>query len=418
MPKWIKDNSSKLGLSYYEHDTEKIGASRSRRLKRYYRLVFKHPMTKKTVTDYFGWESDFKGGKSEIEHLAQTFKTNRKLRQAPCSYKEYLIQRERRLTEESEAERKAKAEEERLNRIVFSRVFDESLFYKPDNEYKRNTILFYNRWLKGDLGSKRLDEIKLLDLQRIEKRMRQEGRAEKTIKTIKEIVRPVYTYARRHELYFGSSPTEFFLEGQKISNAREAYYSPIQANQLLVALKARSIHVYRIALISLNTGMRFGEIAALRWQDISIENETIYIAKPKNGEARTVQIVPAVREVFIEMRRGKKGELIFPDKNGNVMGKIPNTFPRVIDSLGFNEGVTDRRQKLTFHSLRHTTASWLAIEGYDIRLIAEVLGHKTLQMSMRYSKLNSETIKKAMTETLCKNHDDGQGEIIPLRAIA
>lgn len=84
------------------------------------------------------------------------------------------------------------------------------------------------------------------------------------------------------------------------------------------------------------------------------------------------------------------------------MKKVSNTFPKVIKELGFNSGVTDRRLRLGFHSLRHTAASWMANQGIEMQVIAKVLGHKTLAMTMRYSHINDQTVKAAMSVLECK----------------
>jgi len=67
-----------------------------------------------------------------------------------------------------------------------------------------------------------------------------------------------------------------------------------------------------------------------------------------------------------------------------------------VDELGLNDGIDDRRLKVVFHTLRHTAASWLVNQGITLPVIAKILGHKTLQMTERYSHVNDESVKKAM----------------------
>jgi len=62
----------------------------------------------------------------------------------------------------------------------------------------------------------------------------------------------------------------------------------------------------------------------------------------------------------------------------------------------FNKGVTDPRQKITFHTLRHTFASWLAINGTPILTIKELLGHQSLAMTERYSHLSPDHKRQAV----------------------
>jgi len=61
----------------------------------------------------------------------------------------------------------------------------------------------------------------------------------------------------------------------------------------------------------------------------------------------------------------------------------------------FNVGVDDRRQRVTFHTLRHSHASWLAIQGESLLVIKEALGHKDLKMTQRYAHLADEARRRA-----------------------
>jgi integrase len=63
--------------------------------------------------------------------------------------------------------------------------------------------------------------------------------------------------------------------------------------------------------------------------------------------------------------------------------------------LGFNEGITDRREQVTFHSLRHTHASWAVMAGVALYVVSKALGHKTLTMTARYSHLAPDSHRTA-----------------------
>ncbi len=91
----------------------------------------------------------------------------------------------------------------------------------------------------------------------------------------------------------------------------------------------------------------------------------------------------------------ENSELVFPSRNGKKRKQISKTFDRTIKELGLNNGVRDRRQKLTFHSCRHTCASWLVQAGVPLFTVKEILGHSTIALTERYSHLAPSTFRQA-----------------------
>jgi site-specific recombinase XerD len=74
---------------------------------------------------------------------------------------------------------------------------------------------------------------------------------------------------------------------------------------------------------------------------------------------------------------------------------VSQAFARSVDRLGLNAEVTDRRQMITFHSLRHSFASWLALQGESLVVIRELMGHKSFEMTKRYAHLIPDRKRKA-----------------------
>jgi integrase len=71
-------------------------------------------------------------------------------------------------------------------------------------------------------------------------------------------------------------------------------------------------------------------------------------------------------------------------------------FLRLAEKLKLNKDVTDPRQKACFHTLRHTFASWLALQGETLLTIKELMGHKTITMTMRYAHLIPDQKRRAV----------------------
>jgi site-specific recombinase XerD len=113
------------------------------------------------------------------------------------------------------------------------------------------------------------------------------------------------------------------------------------------------------------------------------------------------------------MRPGGQNEIVFKDKKGMRVKQVSNSFDRAVRDLKFNEGVTDRRQRVCFHTPRHTFASWLVEAGTDLYTVKELMGHGTLAMTERYSHLSENTCRAAVRK-LEKAVSGRQGKVVPL----
>lgn len=301
---------------------------------------------------------------------------------------------------------------ERAHALMFNNIFSQ---YCESNSLKkslRDEINYSKNWIAPAIGNKRLDEIILLDLERIRKRMTSAGNAARSVQYVKSIIRQVYHFAIDHKIYSGEVPTANFLKRQKIDNRRQRYLSHEEATLLLEEIKKHSATTYRVSLLSLNSGMRFGEIAGLLWQHVDTDRKEILVVDAKNGESRAVYMTAAAVQMFAEMQRGAANELVFPATNGKRMERISNVFAAAANHIGLNEGITDRRMKFVFHSLRHSCASWLVNSGVELPVIAKILGHKTLAMTMRYSHVNDRTVRNAMS--LLDDQQQTAGKIVSI----
>ena len=298
--------------------------------------------------------------------------------------------------------------------LILDNIFGQYCEANGHKKSLRDEINYFKNWIGPAIGSKRLDEILLLDLERIRKEMVKADKAPRSIQYVKSIIRQVYHYAAEHKLYSGEVPTLHFLKKQKLDNRRHRYLTPEEADTLLAEVRRHSETTYRVSLLSLNSGMRFGEIAALRWQHVITDNREILIIDPKNGESRGVYMTDTVLQMFQGMERGRQEELVFPSQTGEKMKRVSNVFGNAVKQLGLNDGITDRRMRVVFHSLRHSCASWLVNSGVELPTIAKILGHKTLSMTMRYSHVNDATVRGAM-QLLDQQQQRKEEKVVNLR---
>ena len=286
---------------------------------------------------------------------------------------------------EMRAEEKALKDQEAA-KITMSKLWDH---LEAEKGHKPSFNSDEGRWrlyIKPTLGDMDPADITRDHVKAIFEKMTKQGKSEATQRQVFTLIKRIVNLG----VYDGlCQPLQFKIKMPKLNNARERYLSRDEAQTLLDKLKStkRGLQTYHICLLSLNTGARFGEIAALKWADVNLDQKSIYIGDSKNGYARTVYMNEAVYEMFQGIKKGQPQELVFPSKTGGVMDQVSRKFFRTLDDLKLNKGIDDARQKICFHSLRHTFASWAVIEGCDIYRLKEVLGHKSIEMTMRYAHL-------------------------------
>jgi integrase len=234
-----------------------------------------------------------------------------------------------------------------------------------------------------------------------------------TVKHVLVLIRQLINKAIVWGKWHGENPIKK-VKLPKLNNSRERFLSGEEAQLLLKELENVSYQLYNIALISLHTGMRAGEIFALKWGHIDIDNGMIHIADPKSGHARKAFMTNTIKEMFKtlddeqskqiddskseEVDDGKSEKFVFESRVNTKIDHVSHAFWHAVDRLGFNKGIKDARQKVTFHTLRHTFASWLAMQGTPILTIKELLGHQSLAMTERYSHLGPDQKKEAIDD--------------------
>ena len=254
----------------------------------------------------------------------------------------------------------------------------------------------YHTHLAKPFDHKRMDEISSFDLERLKADLSKKGLAPATVKHCLVIVRQIYNKAAVWGTYKGENP----IVGVKmpvLQNRRERFLSRSEADAILNALKARSGQLHDMALLSLHCGLRAGEIFNIRGQDLDFKNGLINISDPKNTIARKAYMTGTVREMLKAWPVQSPDELLFKDNRhtGQIKG-VSQTYRSVINDLKLNDGISDRRHKVLFHTLRHTFASWLALQGETILTIKELLGHRTLAMAERYTHLIPDHKRRAV----------------------
>jgi integrase len=157
-------------------------------------------------------------------------------------------------------------------------------------------------------------------------------------------------------------------------------------------IKACPANIRPIVLMALHTGMRRGEILSLDWEHVDLKRRQLRVVDTKNNESRVVPINEILYNCVraLPVGRGK----VFTSRRGRAYVTIRKGFEAAVKTAGI--------KGFTFHDLRHTFASWLAMEGVPLSTIGRLLGHKTPQMTMRYAHLAPEYLADVV-ELLTQN---------------
>ena len=150
----------------------------------------------------------------------------------------------------------------------------------------------------------------------------------------------------------------------------------------------KDIHYLRdIAECALNTGMRRGEILSLKWEQI--RGNFIYLRKTKTSNPRQIPINDDLAALFKRMRKrlGLKSQYVFIYQ-GQRIKDLKNGFNAALRRAGIED--------FKFHDLRHTFASHFVMRGGSLKALQEILGHRTLTMTMRYAHLAQDHKKEAI----------------------
>lgn len=174
----------------------------------------------------------------------------------------------------------------------------------------------------------------------------------------------------------------------RVDNARLRFLTPEEANTLLEALAVKSPDLRDMALLSLKTGMRATEIFKLRAQDINQAAGILHVTG-KGGIREQVHAPEDIIQMLLERDR-VGGEYIFAHRDDlrTPLPRISSTFSRTVKQQGLGHAGDDTRYAVTFHTFRHTFASWLAQSGKVTLLeLQQLMRHESIAMTQRYAHL-------------------------------
>ncbi len=260
-------------------------------------------------------------------------------------------------------------------------------------EYARGRLKSYDRLksFAGTLikrfGDKLIEDFTMFDLESLQGDILRKGQSRAYANRLVVLAKVMFNKAFDWELVNEDVIKQ--LKRCKLLNGevkRLRYLSDKEAETLLSNCDA---HLKPLIIMALNTGMRKSEMLGLTWDKVDLKNRLILLDKTKNGERREIPINDTLYGVLSGLTRHIKTDYVF--YNPQTLKPYQDFKKPFLKALAKSR-ILDFR----FHDLRHTFASWLIMKGADLTTVKELLGHKDIKMTLRYSHLSQAHIKNGV----------------------
>lgn len=287
--------------------------------------------------------------------------------------------RENRHFKTSEAKRHTLAE-------LIDRYVNSVLANKPKNA--RDQLRQFE-WWKGEIGRYALADVTPSLIAQYRDKLasgitsRGQKRSPATVNRYMAALSVAFTTAVKEWGWLENNPMLKVTKPRE-SRGRVRFLSDDERNCLLKACRESSnAYLYPVVVLALSTGMRQGEIMGLTWDVVDLHKGRAVLHQTKNGERRPVAITGRALELLKELNKVRRidSKLLFPSKEkAQKPMDLRSPWETAIKKAELED--------FHFHDLRHTAASYFAMNGASLAEIAEILGHKTLQMVKRYAHLS------------------------------
>jgi integrase len=203
---------------------------------------------------------------------------------------------------------------------------------------------------------------------------------------VRSLISSMFNRANKMNLWEGKNPV---LGVKKFKEkSRERFLGTEEVGSFLEALEQEVSPTRDFFYIALFTGVRKSNILSMRWEDINFEEALWTIPETKNGEALSVPLTDEVIHVLSARERNQESPYVFPGKGktGHLI-ETKSVWNRVLQRAGIKD--------VRIHDLRRTFGSWQAIAGSSTTIIGKSLGHKNVQTTAIYARLNMDSVRNS-----------------------
>ena len=280
---------------------------------------------------------------------------------------------------------------EKLNKreVDFPEIAKDALEYAK--EHKAADSYRADRWhmetILGWFRERAATDVTPQDIERRVAELGDQGRKPATLNRYRALLSLTYSLANRNGKV-SVNPARL-VRLRKENNARVRFLDGQEEATLRAKIRETCPDREAEFDLALHTGMRRGEQYRLRWQDVNLKQGILTIPCSKHGEKRHVPINSAARAALETLQRRKDGSGYACPGPADSRGR---DWQRWFEEAVLEAGIVNFR----WHDLRHTFASRLVMAGVDLRTVQELMGHKTISMTVRYSHLAPTHLQEAV----------------------
>jgi integrase len=279
------------------------------------------------------------------------------------------------------------------NRNTFNQLLDAYIEKVKDTNFYHQTMRFFIPVIREHFGNRLLSEIdyKMLEDFRDERKKTptQYGteRSDRTVNFELSIIRQAFRKAIKWKMAeknpFQDADDLFY----KLDNRRER---ALTGDEVIRLIEACPPYLKPIVITAVYTGLRKSDILNLKWRDIDLEKGLIRVIEQKTGKIRNIVLNDDMRILLHSLP--VKGEYVFPGKNGKPFKDVKKSFQTALIKAGIERG--EGKQKIVFHSLRHTCISLLTEKGADTTAVKNYVAHADEKMTEHYTHLSEEFARR------------------------
>ena len=405
----------KEGVLYREHPTRKHGRGPDRCLSIRYRVG-----EGKRVHESLGWTSEGWTVAKAVA-LLRELKENIRTGKRPQSLREMRSMAEEQKQRETQLARRAQIAD-----LTFRELAEHYTMWTQAHRASHTKVVqllaTHILPILGDRLAREITPQDVADLGRVvaakrplsgrNKNNPAAGLSPQTVLHILKTVREVYKYALETPapgapgimLFSGANPAILSRRNRaimlpKMDSRRLRVLSDAEITELLSyrGRRGESVEIHDMILLSLDTGLRAGELLNLRCESCDPETGAIRVLTGAKDSARSTKggktrilhagrLFPEALSMLRERLQRIPSGYLFPGPDGHVRSpfSLPRAMHRIMDKLGFNDGVTDPRNRVVWHTLRHTFATRMLEAGLDIYALKTLMGHASVTTTEIY----------------------------------